>query len=191
MNPPFPRPALVLLAAALALFALAPPLEKAVRGSLETRKAELTRQQDALTRQLQQWEEDAATARELAASMKDEDLAAYLTTPDRAEIAAQLEPLAAENRIEKIIYTLGAAEPWIGDPAFPDMKDIVQNSLKLEGRAALDTDIFRYLKSVSGLPGRMDLVFLTIKNEETAAPALSFQAELLWLHAKGTEGNIK
>ncbi len=185
MNPFFPRPSFVLFAAALALFALTPPLAGALRDSLETRKGELTRQQETLARQLQQWEEDAATARELAASMNGEDLAVYLAAPDRAEIAAKLEPLATENRVEEIVYTLGGEEPWLGDPAFPGLKDIAQSRLTLEGRAALDTDIFRYLESLGTLPGRMDLVSLTIKRGASAPPALTFQAELLWLHAKG------
>ncbi len=182
----FSRPSLFLFAAALTIFALAPPLAQTLRSSLQTQGTELSRQRDALARQLQQWEEDAATARELAASMENQDIGAYLAAPDRAAVAARLEPLAAENRIEKLIYTLGAEEEWQGDPAFPGLSGIAQSRLTLEGNAALDTDVFRFLESLRAFPGRMDLVSLTIRNGGSAPPVLAFQAELLWLHAKDT-----
>jgi len=186
---------LLALGLALVLLVAVPPLADLARHNSTEEQERLTAKQEELNRQIIQWEKDAATAKELAKALEGDDINTYIAPANRPKLAARLEPLAAQMRLTRLIYAIGPEEDWAGDPAFPDAKGLKQSRLFVEADAALDTDFFDFLESLSSLPGRMDLQRVTIKRAENEnAPtetALHAQAELVWLAngPKETEDN--
>jgi len=132
---------------------------KQTQAQLETRKT-------ALEGQLRQWRDDAREAKELSAAMQGDDVESYLAPMDRAALAAQIEPLATAAHLSAMTYTIGPEEKWPGNPAFPGIEGLGQSQITIEAQAALDTDIFHFLRSLTRLPGRLTLEHLTLTRKD-------------------------
>lgn len=175
------------LALALCVLIAAPLATIRLQEEMENRQEKLLAHGKTLSTQLAQWKKDANEARQLSASLGGEAIEPYLAPADRAMLAAQLEPLAATARLLHLTYTLGPEERWAGNPMFPHIQGIVQSHLSIEAEAALDADVFRFLDSLSSLPGRLDLERLEIKriggaeNQPLDISNLHVRLELRWL----------
>lgn len=186
---------LTALVLAFVLLAAAPSVASLARTDLIKEREALAVRRETLQNQILQWETDAQAAAELAEALRGDDVNAYIAPSNRAKAAAQLEALAAQTRLSRLIYAIGPEEEWSGDPTFPEIQGVKQSPLFVEADAALDTDVFAFLENLSRLPGRMDLQRLTIKRteNETPAPALALhmQAELTWVANAQEKANGK
>ncbi len=188
---------LSVLTASLFLLALTPAVSTRIQEALEKERTHRIAKHAALSARIEQWKADAKEARELAAALGNEDVEAMIAPSSRTDMAAQLEPLADAARLTRLIYTLGPETPWSGDPAFPGMEGIAQSRLTLEAEAPTDADIFVFLKSLSGLPGRMDLERLSIERiggperQTIGAINLRFKAEILWIANESKGGHAR
>jgi len=152
--------------------------------SIVTQKRE---HKERLALQLQQWRDDAETARTIRENISEHDIARLLEPGNRRAMTARLEPLAAANYLANMTYTLSPAQPWDGGKDFPGIEGVTTSRLSVEADVPHDGYIFAFLAQLSTLQGRfiLDELHIAPRSEQhkndSAALNLHMQARLEWL----------
>jgi len=184
------------LACTVLLLIAQPFAVRALRANVENETQTLLTQKTRLTRQLDQWNEDALTAADLAQTIQPQEVDRLLAVPDASEIAAQIETFAALARLDRFSYNFTSPQLWKGDDLLPTVRGIAHSTLSIEADAPHDGDALAFIRRVKQLTGKMTLRNLTLSRlktkattEELAAYNLHIKAEFDWLaNAAGGEG---
>jgi hypothetical protein len=129
---------------------------------LEAKAQRLQKDQAALSRRLQQWEEDTQKAAQLEKTITPEEVNRLLAPTDRKQLVSQIDSLATAQRMNEVRIALSEPKPWREAQATMHTKGLTVSELNIEANAPLDSDTASFLDQLNSLPGKLVLISLEI-----------------------------